>query len=145
MGAYKKFDKQLFDQYNGPSVDAVLNHLTKQGSFAKKNDEKYGPDIVLFSGFKPCAYIEVEVVAKWFPDRRDFPWPLVNIPERKRKFLKAGLPIEFWRLRNDLKKAVIISDTSVIEERLAEVPNSRIKEGELFYRIPIIECILKEL
>lgn len=145
MGAYKKFDQNLKDKYNGQSIEAVLRHLNDQGSFAKVNPEQYGPDIVLFSGFKPISYIEVEVVAKWFPDEEDFPWQLVHLPERKRKFLKAGLPIEFWRLRNDFKKAIIIPEETITEDRLVEVPNRFVPKGEFFFRVPVSECIMKEL
>lgn len=152
--AYKKFSPELYRENDSAACDAVLSHLTQQGSYAVRNPDKYGPDILLYRGFKPGFYIECEVKKVWrIPssvrnpgdDRGEFPYSSIQLPERKKKFLNSGLPIEFWILREDLKFAVIIAEESLSDERLVEVPNKYVAEGERFYQIPLSECQIKEL
>lgn len=144
MGAYKQFSQALFDKHDGVAVDQVLRQINAQGSFAMRNDDKYGPDIVVFnSENKACLYVEVEHRNKWLTG--PFPWQHVHVLERKTKYFSLGLPLEFWVLSNDLQFAVVINDYVITWDKLQEVPNSQVAQGELMYRIPIEECEHREL
>lgn len=148
MGTRKTFSPELYAENDARAIAAVLTHLHELGSFATKNDELYQPDILLFGlGFRKISYIEVEIKYNWNRSgpSGSFPFRTVQLPERKGKYLRKQLPIEFWILRPDLKYAIIIPDTAVTKDRLVEVPNKLVKQGELFYQIPVDECSQLEL
>lgn len=147
MASYKQFDEKLHSENDERACNAVLRYLIEtQGLYAVRNDDKYGPDIIVFSGFrKPLCYVEPEVKLVWKSHQLDFPWDTVQVPSRKEKFTKLGLPIDFWILREDLKFALVISDKLLIESPLMEVPNRYNAQGEYFYQVNVDECQLKEL
>lgn len=140
MGIYKKFSQDLYDKYDHAGTDAVLSHLLADDCYAARNDDQYGPDIILYSGFRPVAYIEVEVRSGWTSG--DFPWKLVNILERKLKYLGGKLSCDIWILSNDLKNCVIVAEKSIGRAVQESVGNTEISSGEEFRRVPIEECVL---
>lgn len=143
MGAHKKFDEQLYRENNPQAVAAVINHICTSGRFAGENKEKYGPDLIVYaSGFRKVAYIEVEVKHGWRAGQDTFPFPTVNLTERKGHYTRKRLPIEYWILRSDLAMAIIIPESLVVPTNLVEVPNRLIAEGEYFYQVPVGQCIL---
>jgi hypothetical protein len=142
-GSYKQFDKELFDENNDKAIAAVLEHINKLGLYAHVSDDLYGPDVEVFSGFRKTHYVEVEVKRVWKGTK--FPWDTIQLPERKAKFLRKRLPIEFWILNSTMDHVVIIPDYAVSSSPLVEVQNSLISEGEKFFQIPIDQCIIKEL
>lgn len=139
----KPFDQQLFNRNDPEARDAVLSHLDSLGLYAKENDDQYGPDIILYRGLKPLSYIEVEVKRVWTGEV--FPWDSIQLPERKTKFTKLGLPCEFWVLNSTMQHAIIIPDTALSSSFLKEIPNRYVASGEMFYQIPLDICIRKEL
>ena len=151
-GEYKQFSEELYKQNNSPAINAVLQYLSDIGLYGALNEDKYGPDIVMYSGYRKISYIEVERKRSWHTstsdrntDRLGFPFPTVQLPERKGKFLRKRLPMEFWILNSTLNCAIIIPDYSISSSQLVEVPNSQLSSGELFYQIPIELCIMKSL
>lgn len=144
QGTYKPFDQTNKDLHNERACAAVENYLTLQGIHTQRNDDLYGPDVIMYKGFKKFTYIEVEIKRVWLPNI-EFPWATIQLPERKGKFLRLGLPIEFWILRKDCKAAVIIPDYVLSKDLLIEVPNRLVASGELFYKVPIDKCIRKDL
>ena len=143
MSVYKNFDQNNYDKNDQLTRDAVLRYLRGEGHYVIENPDKYGPDLILYSGYKPVAYIEVERKLVW--RGANFPYPTVNLPERKAKFLKTKLPIDFWILNHDLNCAMIIPDLAVELKFLNEVANSSIASGEMFYQIPLELCNYVEL
>lgn len=143
-GKHKKFNKQLYEEYNDKAIASVLAHIeSSSGMYARINPNKFGPDIILYRGYKPYSYIEVEVVSRW--TNGDFPYANVHILGRKAKYLKLGLPIEFWRLRADTQVCIIVPDYVIEKDMLQEVPNSMMPEGEQMFCVPLDLCITKEL
>lgn len=141
MGAYKKFDEGLYKDNDERACNAVLNQLVEhQGLYAIRNEDRYGVDIVVFSSFKPAYYIEVEVKKVWRADQEEFPWATIQVPTRKEKFLKLGKPTDFWILREDLKKAIVIADKVLEESPRVEVPNKYNESGEYFFQIDVTQC-----
>jgi hypothetical protein len=146
LGQYKKFSAEDYENNNARAVAAVLNYLNSMGLYARENDDRYGVDIIVYGkGYKHIANIEVEIKYNWKSGEDTFPYDTIQLPERKRKFRDIPKSTEFWVLRPDLGAVVIIPDTAVREEYLTEVPNSKIASGELFYKIPLSDCIVKSL
>lgn len=145
MSVYKRFSEQLHRENDHAACQAVMNHINNQGLYAARNDDKYGPDVIIYSGFKPSYFIECEIKRVWKSHQDTLPWSTVHIPERKRKFINAGLPIEFWILREDLKFAVIVSESLIVDENLVEVPNVYNSSGEYFFTVNVSDCNLVEI
>lgn len=144
MSTRKPFDRDLYNENNERAIDAVLAELTDEGLYAVRNDDLYGPDIVVYKGFRPFYYVEVEVKRVW-PADSDFPWPTIHLPERKSKFLRLGKPIEFWILRSDLTETLVVPDVIINSNMLHIVPNRLVGDGEQFYVVPVAECINRKL
>jgi hypothetical protein len=136
----KQFDKEMFDITDNPAREAIRDYIGRSGLFVRDNPDTYGPDLIVYRGFKPLSYVEVEVKLVWKQEQHKFPWDTIQLPERKMKFLYLGLPIEFFILRADLERAVLIPDYVVAKSPIEEVKNKYVKEGELFCRIDIREC-----
>jgi hypothetical protein len=145
MGQYKKFSQELFDSNDSRARSAVLSHFNALGLYCAENADRYGPDLLLYSGFKPSSFIEVEIKHTWKAGQDKFPWSTVQLPERKGKFRSLGLPVLFFILRQDAQVAVVFSDNSVRDESLLVVPNKRVADGEKFFGIPIEEVTLVQL
>ena len=81
----KKFNQDLFDN-NDPKVRKIVKKwLIENGRNAVDAKDPYGPD--LWVEDKNC-YIEVERKHNWKFEK--FPFPTVNLPQRKKKYLKYG-------------------------------------------------------
>lgn len=143
MGYHKKHSDELYKANDSLARDTVLSYLRGHGHFAMNNSDQFGPDIVLYGGLKPLSYIEVEIKQAWQGGK--FPFPTIQLPERKGKYLRLGLPIEFWILAAGLEAAVIIPDYVITKDMLVEVPNRYIPEGELFFQVPVDLCIIRRL
>lgn len=139
QGKYKSFDPEMYKEHNDRAIYRVLEYVADSGVHATVNPDQYGPDIVIYKGFRPASYIEVEVVRKW--KSSPFPWSHIHILERKLKYLNLGRPIEFYRLNVTLQRAVIVPDFEVTKVQLQEVRNQQIESGELMCRIPLENCI----
>lgn len=139
MSNRKQFDSALYAANDAQARAVIQKYIDNHGLYAVNNDDQYGPDIVVFRGLVQNYYIEAEVKHAW--NRPDFPYTHIQLPHRKRKFLQAGLPIEFWILSKDLSQALIIPDYVLCDSLLKEVPNKYVASGELFYVVPIDQCI----
>jgi hypothetical protein len=140
MSTRKPFDKKMFDATDNPAREVIRDYIGRSGLFVRDNPDTYGPDLIVYKGFKPLSFVEVEVKLVWKPEQNVFPWDTIQLPERKLKFLNLGLPIEFFILRADLERAVLIHDHVVAKSPIEEVKNKYVKVGELFCKIDIREC-----
>jgi hypothetical protein len=130
----------MFEATDNPAREVIRDYIGRSGLFVRDNPDTYGPDLIVYKGFKPISFAEVEIKLVWKPEQNIFPWDTVQLPERKLKFLNLGLPIEFFILRADLERAVLIPDYVVAKSPIEEVRNKYVKVGELFCRINISEC-----
>lgn len=142
-GSYKQFDPALYEQYNRAAIDAVRSHINASGLFVQDNDDIYGPDLVVYLGFKPRYYVECEVKLIW--SGPDFPFDTIQLPERKAKFARLPKPCEFWICNREYTHAIVISDRNLEPDMIVEVPNKLVANGELFYQVPIDRTVLVEL
>lgn len=145
MSGRKQFDPELFAENDMRARAAVLGYLHSEGIHAIENPDLYGPDLIIYSGYRPISYSEVEIKRVWRQEDGTFPWPTIQLPERKAKFLRKRLPVEFWILNSTCTYAVVIPETELSSSILKEVPNSQVAEGERFFQIPIENCIIKSL
>lgn len=147
-GKYHRFDQSLHALHDTPAVAAVLSHLEWAGLWAEQNPDWFGPDIIVWRGFQPAFYIEVEQRRAWQSGAWPEHWEEVHIPERKgHMYFTLALPCEHWILSASLKEALILPDSLIQKcgESLKEFKNSRIQGGELFYHIPAAQAIQLEL
>ena len=134
-GVRKPFEKDVYNKCDGPAKEAMRIHLEAQGHRVTIPPENY--DVDLFSDFlKVRMYHEVEVSLGWLKDAH--PFSNGSVPERKHRLVEMyqSVPLYFWMLRSDLKRAVVFSGMKLIDKWLVEVPNRKVPEGEFFYRIP---------
>lgn len=134
-GVRKPFEKDVYNRCDGPAKEAMRIHLEAQGHDVTIPPENY--DVDLFSDFKSVRmYHEVEVSLGWTTGKH--PYPKGSVPERKHRLVEMhrNVPLYFWMLRVDLKRAVVFSGTKLIDRWLVMVPNRKIEAGEYFYRIP---------
>jgi hypothetical protein len=143
MSVYKKFDQKLFNENDVSARLAILSHMDSQGLFCIENDDKYGPDLILYRGLSPYSYIECEIKRVW--SGPSLPWDTVQLPVRKEKFLKLGLPTEFYIINKELTHCIVIPDFVLAKLPKVEVRNVYIPDGELFWQVPLSECILLKL
>lgn len=143
MSKYKQFSEELYQANDTQACDVVMGYVASNGLYASRNPDKYGPDILVYHGFTPEYYIEVEVKRVWKAGT-DFPWQSIHLPERKKKFLEAELSIEFWLLREDMEQAIVVPELVVRNSELITVENKLVSKGEQFFDIQLDECILIE-
>lgn len=142
----KPFDVELYKQNDRKARDTIIVHLMNNELYVRDNEDKYGPDLEVFTGYRVSHYVEVEVKQAWNTGHT-FPFPTIQLPERKAKFInsRARKHTEFWILSKDLKFACIIADKVVMDSPLVEVSNKYVASGERFYQIPIENCNIIEL
>jgi hypothetical protein len=136
IGVHKPFDKTDYIKFDGPAKDAMRRHLLLKGhDRVVVPPEDFGPDLYSILGVLKM-YHEVEVSRGW--TQAEFPFCEGSVPERKKRLanLVKSIPLYFWMLRLDLKRAVVFSSVYLRHEYLIEVPNKKIHKGEYFYRIP---------
>jgi len=136
-GTRKKFERELYNRFDGPAKDAIKNHLIAKGHDDKVvvPPENYGADLYsVLGGLK--FYHEAEVSQGW--KEGEHPYPRGSIPERKTRLIHMldGRPLYFWMLRLDLQRALVFSAVHCIDRYLVEVPNRKVPSGEFFYRVP---------
>jgi hypothetical protein len=159
-GAYKQFDPALFASNDERARAAVMHALNHDGMYACPNPDKYGPDICVYSGYRHVSYVECEIKLVWKSGQDTFPWPTIQVPERKHKFTRDGAPatptgkrpaahtwkeVEYWVFREDCQVAIIIPEHVLSSSPLVEVPNRYTAKGELFFQVPIEQCIVRSL
>lgn len=134
-GIRKKFDRDLYAEFDGPAKQAIQAHLIAQGHTVTVPPENYSVD--LYSEVGPLTmYHEAEVSRMWC--LKEYPFDLGSVPERKirLKSVLKGLPLYFWMLRSDCCRALVFSSVHLRAKFLVEVPNRLVEKGEYFYRIP---------
>ena len=126
------FSKEEYEANDSRAKNALRDYLDSRG-IPPVIHEDYGPDIKAFQE----VFHEVEVKKIW---EGDWPhhWEKIRIPARKKRLFESGRRVVFWVMNNDCSKAFCVHSQEMKDEYIAEFPNSRCPEGELFYNLPLI-------
>ena len=146
-GEQKRFDPASYATHNASGVQAVLSYLDTIDLYATENDDRYGPDIVVWRGLRPAFYIEVAQRTHWKSGDWPEKWNPIHIEERKlHLFRSLSLPCEYWIVRLDGKVALIVTDDAISAcDEVVEIPNRLVRSGERFLCIDLVHCIEKDL
>jgi len=136
----KKFSQELFNENDPKARRIVKQWLCANGKDAVDAPDPYGPDLWIENkGY----YVEVERKHNW--NSENFPFPTVNIPQRKKKYLEIYGKVYYFVLSKSYSQAIIINGEHLKEEYLHEVRNKYVSSGEYFYQIPIKFCKIVEI
>ena len=134
QGAYKTFDENLYDRHDG-AKNSVLKWLLSKGYNAFVNPDKYGPDLIVGNDSE-YEFFYVEVMQKMGWKGENFPFPDLNIEERKQKFMALEKPVIFAIVNAEETYAVMASGRDVCGCPKVQVRNKNISSGELFFKVP---------
>lgn len=124
----KKFDTTLYAE-NDPAKIVAIRYFTSIGKRAVVNPDEYGIDLIVDDKF----YCEVEVKHNWTGDK--FPFPNLQIPERKLKFAELDKPSYFMVMNSDRSRAIVVKGEDLLESPLVEVQNKYMDTGERFTKV----------
>jgi hypothetical protein len=143
----RKFLKNVYDQFDGPSKEALIKILEADGHQIVSSEEDYYADIVsVKDGI--TYYNEAEQKSSW---KSDWPssWAEVRVPGRKRRLVqKYSDQLEnlyFYVFNNTYDKAWKIKGTQMKDETIRQAYGRNIPDGETFYHIPYPEAELVTL
>lgn len=128
MSAYKKFDEELYAQYD-PAKQIVIDFFERNGHKAIVNPDQYGIDLIIDDKF----FVEVEVKNEFKGAK--FTWDTLHIPSRKKKFITDATM--FCVVNVEGTHAMFAPGKIVKRCRRDEVPNNKIASGELFFIVPM--------
>ena len=133
-GAYKQFDKNLFNQNDPKSRSLIIIFFKRYGINLKDNEDQYGVDLISENG---SMKIEIEHRINW--NSSDFPFNEINLPERKAKFFING-DTSYIIISKDYSHIGIMSKKDIShyinDQNLKENKNKFVDKKELFYKLP---------
>ena len=127
----KPFDPNAYKKYDQPARKVTKKYFKKFNIDLIDNPNKYCADLIKEGDY----YVECEIRNGWKEGK--FPWQVVNLPERKEKFLKLDMPIIFFIWNKTLTSAITVKGETVAACGKEIVPNRLVRYGEKFFRIPI--------
>ena len=125
----KKFSQQQFDQDDALAKRVVSKFLFKRWKVIPVNGDQYDVDLKCYRDGKVVSYVEVERRHNW---KRDFEFPTVHVPGRKKKFFLLDKPSFIFSVRTDLKKALWTSGQNVLESPIVYLDNKECKNEDFF-------------
>ena len=141
IGAYKKFDKNLYEA-NDHAKNKAIKYFNRIGMEAIVNPDQYGIDLIVDNKF----YCEVEVKHNWKGSK--FPFYTLQLSDRKRKFAiqdSDEYPVIFMVINSEHTHALVAKGRDVISSPCEEVSNKYIQKGEYFFQIPIKKTVKVKL
>jgi len=128
----KRFDNQLFQKYDQLARDVTTAYLESLGYAVSEHPDRYAQDLIAYTRDNEFC-VECEVKLVW--EVSEFPYPNVQLPERKKKFFNA--PTQFFIWNKPLEHAMTFWSHDVATLQPVEVPNKYVYSGEYFYQIPM--------
>ena len=132
----KRFSKGLFAKYDKMARDATVDYFKKLGFIAVDNEDRYGQDLIVqgeTDTYPETYFVECEVKALW--REGNFPFPNVQLPYRKKKFLNK--PTQFFIWNEACTRAMTFWSHDVKQLDPVIVENKFVASGEKFYQIPM--------
>lgn len=134
MTARKRFDRELYQQYDQRARETTTKYLTTLGYLVEDHPDRYAQDLIVYSAPDKIEYLaECEVKLVWQGDM--FPYDTVQLPERKGKFFDELTRFFIWN--KELTHAMTFFSATIAELDPVEVPNKYVHSGEFFYQIPL--------
>lgn len=134
FGERKPFSKSLHKSNDPKSRKVVIEYFRKQGIIIEDNPNQFGIDLLSPDG---TLQIEVEHRISW--EGAQWPFPDINVPERKAKFLADG-KTQYIILSQDYSHMGILRGEDVKpyihDDNLHENSNKYVRNGEYFYKVP---------
>lgn len=147
MSVYKKFDKKLHAENDKIARNVVKsffnNRFSKDGVTIIDNPNKYGVDLWMMRNGNIIANLEAEVKIVWKGHR--FPFPNIQFPTRKKKFAGLGKPTMYCMLNEDKSRLLTVWDKYFTDDKIVEVPNKYVPQGEMFYQIPLDKAVFYDI
>jgi hypothetical protein len=133
----KEFDQELYDKYDGPGKAVAKKYIESnfKGLTVELHPDEYDIDLIIMRGDERIAYLEVEKRESW--DTHNFPFYDLNVPERKKKFLKKELPVYFISVNNNETALFLGMGEAILKCPLKPNPNPKGPKGERFFKVPL--------
>ena len=128
----KRFDRDLFQKYDQLARDVTTKYLQSIGYEVTEHPDRYAQDLIAY-GTDNDFCVECEVKLVW--EVSEFPYPNVQLPERKKKFF--NVPTQFFIWNKPLEHAMTFWSHDVATLDPVEVPNKYVYAGEYFYQVPM--------
>jgi len=128
----KRFDRELYQKYDQQARDVTTKFLENIGYEVREHPDRYAQDLIAY-GKETEFCVECEVKLVW--DTEDFPYPNVQLPERKKKFF--NVPTQFFIWNKPMEHAMTFWAHDVATLEPVEVPNKYVYSGEFFYQVPM--------
>ena len=132
MTQRKRFDRELFQKYDQLARDVTTKYLQSIGYEVTEHPDRYAQDLIAYGTDKDFC-VECEVKLVW--EVSEFPYPNVQLPERKKKFF--NVPTQFFIWNKPLEHAMTFWSHDVATLEPVEVPNKYVYAGEYFYQVPM--------
>lgn len=140
MTIRKRFDRDLYEQYDELAKEKTTEYLTKQGFDVEPHPDRYAQDLIASSPVNRWC-VECEVKLVW--NGVEFPYPNVQLPARKKKFFNPETQFFIWN--KPLTHAMTFWSTDIATLEPVEVPNKYVYSGEYFFQIPMNMVVKIEL
>lgn len=141
--SYKRFSKELYDKYDNEGRRVAKLVFEQLFDYEVREPEgenaRYDTDYVLYYNGKFFAYLEVEVKTTW--RGRVFPFPTINVPMRKMKFITPNARTIFCLVNESSTHCLIIDGMDVYHAQKQEVPN-KYMEREVFKQVALNKAVI---
>lgn len=134
--ARKPFNPKLYEEWDRKARQWTRAIMPAQ-YVVKDNPLKHGVDLLVYENDTHAFNVEPEVKTIW---TGRFPYPDLNLPIRKSKFCHLEKPTLFIVFSKDGSEYFAVWDYIVNCCEVQEVPNKYVRRGELFFKIPLVDC-----
>lgn len=133
----KPFSSRLYwgNDLNAKLLSKQLIQKLYEGVEVIEPMNKYDIDLVITKDHLPIAFAECEIKSNWKGSK--FPFKTIHFPYRKKKFTMKKLPTIFIMFNRALNRCLVVDSEDVKGSPTKEVQNKLVKEGEMFYTVPV--------
>lgn len=129
----KKFDHKLYKECDQKARDCTTQYFESIGYTVEEHPDRYAQDLIVHKdGYNHLVECEMKLV--W--EGIDFPYPTVQLPERKKKFFTPPTQFFIWNALGS--HAVSFWSYDIEDLEPVEVPNRYVYSGEMFFQVPLV-------
>lgn len=133
----KEYDATLAEWASRAERELVPWLRNKGYSVERLPHGQHGVDLHCDNGGE-SFYLEVErrTANTWASG--EFPYPTLSVPERRGRYGRETVVIA---CREDIRAGVVVFKQSLTEDRLKHKTNRMVRAGEMFFDVPMCECL----